>query len=1262
MRALSSFSRRQQFSIHFAVFASLGTASVLASTQTSTWTGTGGNTDWNTAGNWSPSGIPNNGTNGFTDYDVIIGAPSPTTLNVSPTIDDLTISAGGVLDMQFSNTLTVDGPTLTDNGTIVVNSNTGGAISELLFDGNTLLTGSGTITFQQPGSDAQVTTGTGDMLTQDVNHTMAGYGEIAAALTNNGTVNANVNNQTLLLQTNAMTNNATFEATNGGLLNISGITVTQGTNGTITAANASTVTLSNSTISNGTLSSSGTGTIQISGTTTISGVTNGAAIDVPFNQILDVVGNLVDNGTIVVNSNTGGAIATLSFNGGTLSGSGTIVMQQGGTNDQLNGSLTQALGHTIQGYGQINATLSNSGIVNANVNNQTLLLQTNAMTNNATFEATGGGTLNINGITVTQTGGTITAGTASAVVLTNSTISGGTITSAASTAVPPASNNAGFVQISGTTTISSVTNSATIDVPFNQTLDVVGNLIDNGTIVVNSNTGGAIATLSFNGGTLSGSGTIVMQQGGTNDQLNGSLTQALGHTIQGYGQINATLINNSTVNANVNNQTLFVESPAVTNTSLMEATSGGVLQFDNAVPVNNVGGNITANGGGVTLANGTSITGGTINAVSPNVISIATFNNTAGYSANLNGVTLSAGTQVNIPFSNTLSITGSTLTDNGTIVVNSNTGGAVAALVFNSNTLLTGSGTITLQQPGSNAQVTTGTGDTLTQDVNHTMAGYGEIAAALTNNGTVDANVNNRTLLLQTNAMTNNATFEATNGGLLNISGITVTQGTNGTITAANASTVTLSNSTISNGTLSSSGTGTIQISGTTTISSVTNSATIDIPDDQTLNVTGNLIDNGTIVVNSNTGGATSTLSFNGGTLSGSGTIVMQQGGANDQLNGSLTQALGHTIQGYGQINATFTNNGTVNANVNNQTLLLQTNGMSNNGTFEATGGGILNINDITVTQTGDGGNGQISAGASSVVSITGGATILGGNIGAGTGTVNVISGNFNGVTIASGGQVSVPSSDTLALVSTNLTNNGALNVTGSVTGGKLSGSGTLTINSSGRLTLPSGSGLSAQAALTVSGGTLDITNNSFAINYGVSNVSPLATIVADIKAGYNGGHWTGTGITSSTAAADNLHAIGYADSTTPAVSGQILLKYTLYGDANLDGVVDGDDYTLIDNGFNNRLTGWRNGDFNYDGVVNGDDYTLIDNAFNNQSIVATAAVEMVSIDTAQIFDSSSSAVPEPGTIGLLAIGIFGLTDRRRRTAYGQRANRMKPS
>jgi hypothetical protein len=115
--------------------------------------------------------------------------------------------------------------------------------------------------------------------------------------------------------------------------------------------------------------------------------------------------------------------------------------------------------------------------------------------------------------------------------------------------------------------------------------------------------------------------------------------------------------------------------------------------------------------------------------------------------------------------------------------------------------------------------------------------------------------------------------------------------------------------------------------------------------------------------------------------------------------------------------------------------------------------------------------------------------------------------------------------------------------------------------------------------------------------------------------------------------------------------STDILVKYTFYGDANLDGAVDGSDYTLIDAGFNSAgsLTGWQNGDFNNDGVVDGSDYTLIDNAFNTQGAsLGTNPLALVAGATAQIA-GGGSAVPEPTTFGLVGIGAVGLIGRRRR-------------
>jgi hypothetical protein len=159
-----------------------------------------------------------------------------------------------------------------------------------------------------------------------------------------------------------------------------------------------------------------------------------------------------------------------------------------------------------------------------------------------------------------------------------------------------------------------------------------------------------------------------------------------------------------------------------------------------------------------------------------------------------------------------------------------------------------------------------------------------------------------------------------------------------------------------------------------------------------------------------------------------------------------------------------------------------------------------------------------------------------------------------------------------------------------------------LTING-GIVQLGMNSGGSVVTSLSISGaGTLDLTNNILYIDFG-SAADPISNIVGDLKSGYNSGAWTGTGIDSSSAAANTSYALGYSDGIDGVVagltSGEIEIAYTLYGDANLDFKVNGTDFNLMSTHFNQSGASWDEGDFNYDGNVNGSDFVLLSGNFN---------------------------------------------------------------
>jgi hypothetical protein len=241
------------------------------------------------------------------------------------------------------------------------------------------------------------------------------------------------------------------------------------------------------------------------------------------------------------------------------------------------------------------------------------------------------------------------------------------------------------------------------------------------------------------------------------------------------------------------------------------------------------------------------------------------------------------------------------------------------------------------------------------------------------------------------------------------------------------------------------------------------------------------------------------------------------------------------------------------------------------------------------------------------------------------------------------------------------INDDGALSIYTSMTTGAITGDPTLAIGTpltpatTAKLQIAPNSGESDVSTLAIApGATLDITNNHMIID-DVSGAMQ-ASIQASLASGYNGGKWNGPGIDSSTAALSNAHyGVGMAGpNADPNLDwGQLEIAYALYGDTNLDGVVDGADFAVVVTNLGKWVTGgWQFGDFNYDGMVTGSDFTLLVGNFGKEA--NGASIDLPSADWAAVnaYEAANGIpltnVPEPACTGLLGLSGLRLFARRR--------------
>ena len=184
--------------------------------------------------------------------------------------------------------------------------------------------------------------------------------------------------------------------------------------------------------------------------------------------------------------------------------------------------------------------------------------------------------------------------------------------------------------------------------------------------------------------------------------------------------------------------------------------------------------------------------------------------------------------------------------------------------------------------------------------------------------------------------------------------------------------------------------------------------------------------------------------------------------------------------------------------------------------------------------------------------------------------------------------------------------------------------------------------------------GTFDVNDGAMAIHGGTS----VSDVTDWLTSGYASRAWNGIGIDSTAAAANPANrSVGFAlAGDVLGLSGSqagnwlgesveadtLLVRYTLPGDANLDGTVDFTDEARLAQHYN-TVGGmhWYEGDFNFDGNVDFLDLAIMAQQYNTSLPPSGAA---------PVF--ATSAVPEPSaTWALLCAGAAAAFRRRRRVA-----------
>jgi MYXO-CTERM domain-containing protein len=228
-------------------------------------------------------------------------------------------------------------------------------------------------------------------------------------------------------------------------------------------------------------------------------------------------------------------------------------------------------------------------------------------------------------------------------------------------------------------------------------------------------------------------------------------------------------------------------------------------------------------------------------------------------------------------------------------------------------------------------------------------------------------------------------------------------------------------------------------------------------------------------------------------------------------------------------------------------------------------------------------------------------------------------------------------------------------------------GSSTATITPGG---VP-GSKLVATRSLVVDeGGRVNVNEHAVVVDHD-GGASTLGAVRNHVVSAYAGGTWEGPGVGSWAAAlSGGRAAVGYAEAsdvlgiggaqtarwlreTVDATS--VLIRYTLAGDADLDGAVGFDDLVRLAQNYDQLVPAgvagwWSRGDFTYDGKVDFADLVRLAQNYGDALPPLPDMARGASGDFARDVAVAFASVPEPSGAVAALLALAGVGARRRRS------------